>query len=156
MGLPPVLRNNLDYVFIFRNNIVKERQKIYDNYAGMFANFEVFNQVMNQCTENYECLVIDCKTQSNKLKIKFLVQTKIHFKMCSTEMWNMQSLEDQRSLQGLGVNDDEDDEKYDAGVFAKKKIIQKLMLKNQIINLSGEIRDNNHCIHLCIYLVYNS
>jgi len=52
MGLPPVLRNNLDYVFIFRNNIVKERQKINDNYAGMFANFEVFNRVMNQSTEN--------------------------------------------------------------------------------------------------------
>jgi hypothetical protein len=131
MGLPPVLRNNLDYVFIFRNNIVKERQKIYDNYAGMFANFEVFNQVMNQCTENYECLVIDCKTQSNKLEDQvFWYRAKeVHFKMCSTEMWNMQSLEDQRNVQGFGANDDEDDEKYDAGVFSKKKNNPRINVK---------------------------
>ena len=44
-------------------------------------------------------------------------------------MWNMQSLEDQRSLQGLGVNDDEDDEKYDAGVFSKKKNNPKINVK---------------------------
>ena len=97
----------------------------------MFANFEVFNQVMNQCTENYECLVIDCKTQSNKLEdqVFWYKAKEVHFKMCSTEMWNMQSLEEQRSLQGLGVNDDEDDEKYDAGVFAKKKNNPRINVK---------------------------
>lgn len=131
LGLPPDLRSNIDYVFIFRNNIVKEREKIYNHYAGMFPTFDVFNQVMNQCTENYECLVIDCKTQSNKLEdqVFWYKAKEVHFKMCSTEMWNMQSLEDQRSLQGLGVNDDEDDEKYDAGVFAKKKNNPKINVK---------------------------
>jgi len=131
MGLPPVLRNNLDYVFIFRNNIVKERQKIYDNYAGMFANFEVFNQVMNQCTENYECLVIDCKTQSNKIEDQvFWYRAKeAHFKMCNTEMWNMQALEEQRSLNGGGVKELDDEESFDAGVFMKKKNNPKINVK---------------------------
>ena len=131
MGLPPVLRNNLDYVFIFRNNIMKERQKIYDNYAGMFANFEVFNQVMNQCTENYECLVIDCKTQSNKLEdqVFWYKAKEAHFKMCSTEMWNMQTLEDQRR-ESIGTEKDYDDEEtFDAGVFAKKKNNPKINVK---------------------------
>ena len=123
MGLPPVLRNNLDYIFIFRNNIMKERMKIYENYAGMFASFEVFNQVMNQCTENYECLVIDCKTQSNKLEdqVYWYRAKETYFKMCNTEMWNMQSLEEQRQLSGYGVKDNDDEETYDAGVFLKKK-----------------------------------
>ena len=131
MGLPPVLRNNLDYVFIFRNTIVKERQKIYDNYAGMFANFEVFNQVMNQCTENYECLVIDCKTQSNKIEDQvFWYRAKeAHFKMCHTEMWNMQALEEQRSLNGGGVKESDDEESFDAGVFMKKKNNPKINVK---------------------------
>ena len=31
LGLPPDLRSNIDYVFIFRNNIVKEREKIYNH-----------------------------------------------------------------------------------------------------------------------------
>ena len=131
MGLPPVLRNNLDYVFIFRNNIVKERQKIYDNYAGMFTNFEVFNQVMNQCTENYECLVIDCKTQSNKIEdqVFWYKAKESHFKMCDTEMWNMQALEDQRVLNGGGVREIDEEEKFDEGVFMKKKNNPKINVK---------------------------
>ena len=32
----PNLRTNIDYVFILRENIVSNRKRIYDNYAGMF------------------------------------------------------------------------------------------------------------------------
>ena len=54
-------------IFILRENIVSNRKRIYDNYAGMFPSFEVFCQVMDQCTENYECLVINNNAKSNKL-----------------------------------------------------------------------------------------
>jgi len=67
LGIPPNLRTNIDYVFILRENIVSNRKRIYDNYAGMFPTFEVFNQVMDQCTENFECLVINNNAKSNKL-----------------------------------------------------------------------------------------
>ena len=36
LGIPPNLRTNIDYVFILRENIVSNRKRIYDNYAGMF------------------------------------------------------------------------------------------------------------------------
>ena len=68
--------------------------------------------------ENYECLVIDCKTQS-KLEDQFLAQQRSIFQMCSIEMWNMQSLEDQRSYKD-SVNDDEDDENT-MRVFLQRK-----------------------------------
>ena len=68
LGIPPNLRTNIDYVFILRENIVGNRKRIYENYAGMFPNFEIFSQVMDQCTENYECLVIDNTSNSNKLE----------------------------------------------------------------------------------------
>ena len=32
----------------------------------MFPTFEMFCQVMDQCTENYECLVINNNAKSNK------------------------------------------------------------------------------------------
>ena len=67
LGIPPNLRTNIDYVFILRENIVSNRKRIYDHYAGMFPTFEVFCQVMDQCTENYECLVIHNNAKSNKL-----------------------------------------------------------------------------------------
>jgi hypothetical protein len=43
LGIPPNLRCNVDYVFILRENIVKNRERIYANYAGMFPNFDTFS-----------------------------------------------------------------------------------------------------------------
>jgi len=122
LGLPPVLRNNIDYIFIFRNNILKERQKIYDNYAGMFPTFEAFNQVMNQTTENYECLVIDNKIQSNRLEdqVFWYKANPAEFKMCNQDLWDLQNLDEQR--RNTQQEDEYDtEEPYDSGVFTKKK-----------------------------------
>ena len=68
LGIPPNLRTNIDYVFILRENFVSKRKRLYEHYAGMFPNFEMFCQVMDQCTENYECLVINNNAKSNKLE----------------------------------------------------------------------------------------
>lgn len=68
LGIPPNLRTNIDYVFILRENYVSNRKRLYEHYAGMFPNFEMFCQVMDQCTENYECLVINNNARSNKLE----------------------------------------------------------------------------------------
>lgn len=51
LGIPPSLRTNIDYVFILRENYVSNRKKLYEHYAGMFPTFEIFCQVMDQCTE---------------------------------------------------------------------------------------------------------
>uniref|UniRef100_A0A6C0BSZ3 Uncharacterized protein n=1 Tax=viral metagenome TaxID=1070528 RepID=A0A6C0BSZ3_9ZZZZ len=67
LGIPPNLRTNIDYVFILRENYVSNRKRLYEHYAGMFPNFEMFCQVMDQCTENFECLVINNNAKSNKL-----------------------------------------------------------------------------------------
>lgn len=68
MGIPPNLRTNVDYVFILRENLINNRKRLYEHYAGMFPNFDSFCQVMDQCTENYECLVIDNTSTSNKIE----------------------------------------------------------------------------------------
>jgi hypothetical protein len=68
LGIPPNLRTNIDYVFLLRENIVRNRRQLYEQYAGMFPTFDVFSQVMDQCTENYECLVIHNNAKSNKLQ----------------------------------------------------------------------------------------
>ena len=68
LGVPPSLRTNIDYVFILRENYVSNRKRLYENYAGMFPSFEIFCQVMDQCTEDYECLVIHNNAKSNKLE----------------------------------------------------------------------------------------
>ena len=67
LGVPPTLITNIDYVFILREPYIANRKRIYENYAGMFPTFESFCQIMDQCTENYKCLVINNNVKSNKL-----------------------------------------------------------------------------------------
>ena len=90
LGIPPNLRTNIDYVFILRENYVSNRKRLYEHYAGMFPNFEMFCQVMDQCTENYECLVINNNAKSNKLSDQvFWYKADDHddFKLGSREYW---------------------------------------------------------------------
>ena len=56
----------------------------------MFPSFEVFCQVMDQCTENYECLVIHNNAKSNKLEDQvFWYKAEMHpeFKIGAPEFW---------------------------------------------------------------------
>jgi len=90
MGIPPSLRTNVDFVFILRENIIKNRHKLYENWAGMFPDFDTFCQVMDQCTENYECLVIDNNAKSNKLEDQvfwYKATPRTDFRLCSPDLW---------------------------------------------------------------------
>jgi hypothetical protein len=91
LGVPPNLRTNIDFVFILRENVIGNRKRIYDNYAGMFPTFQMFCQFMDQCTENFECLVVCNGIQSNKLEDQvFWYKASDHppFKMCDESLWH--------------------------------------------------------------------
>ena len=90
LGIPPNLRTNIDYIFILRENYMSNRKRLYEHYAGMFPNFEMFCQVMDQCTENFECLVINNNAKSNKLTDQvFWYKAESHdeVKLGSKEYW---------------------------------------------------------------------
>jgi hypothetical protein len=92
LGVPPNLRTNIDYTFILREPYIANRKRIYENFAGMFPTFESFCQVMDQCTENYECLVVSNNSKSNKLEDQiFWYKANPHndFKLGSKEFWEM-------------------------------------------------------------------
>ena len=94
LGIPPNLRTNIDYVFILRENYVSNRKRLYEHYAGMFPTFEMFCQVMDQCTENFECLVIHNNAKSNKLEDQvFWYKADPHdeFRIGADEFWQHHS-----------------------------------------------------------------
>ena len=122
LGIPPALRTNIDYVFILRENYIANRKRIYENYAGMFPTFESFCQVMDQCTENFECLVINNNSKSNKLQDQvFWYKADSHndFRLGSKEFWELSK----------GMNSDDEDEKYDPGSAKKRGAGQKITIK---------------------------
>jgi hypothetical protein len=91
MGVPPALRTNTDFTFILRENIINNRHKLYEQWAGMFPDFDSFCQVMNQCTEDHCCLVIDNNATSNKLEDQVFwykaASTLPEFRLCSPIYW---------------------------------------------------------------------
>ena len=90
MDLTPDLRANVDYVFILRENVIQNREKLYKSFFGIFPTFDMFNQVMTACTENYECLVLDNTSKSNRIEdCVFWYKAKIrkNFRVGSPAMW---------------------------------------------------------------------
>lgn len=113
LGVPPMLRTNIDYVFILRENYIANRKRIYENYAGMFPTFESFCQVMDQCTENYECLVINNNSKSNKLQDQvFWYKADSHndFRLGSKEFWELSK----------ELPDEDPEEQYDPNKIKKR------------------------------------
>jgi len=122
LGIPPTLRTNIDYVFILRENYIANRRRIYENYAGMFPTFESFCQVMDQCTENYECLVINNNSKSNKLHDQvFWYKADNHgdFRLGSKEFWELSK----------SLKDDDDEEQYDPNKSQKRGAGPKISVK---------------------------
>jgi hypothetical protein len=122
LGIPPTLRTNIDYVFILRENYIANRKRIYENYAGMFPTFESFCQVMDQCTENYECLVINNNSKSNKLHDQvFWYKADNHgdFRLGSKEFWDLSK----------NLKDDEEEEQYDPNAVKKRGAGPKISVK---------------------------
>ena len=90
MDLPPSLRGQCDYIFVLRENILENKQKLYKHFFGIFPTFDAFNEVLMQCTENYECLVLNVRSTSNKIEdVVFWYRAKVgrKFRIGSPALW---------------------------------------------------------------------
>lgn len=112
LGIPPNLRTNIDYVFILRENLGGNRKRLYHNYASMFPTFEAFCTVLDNCTENFECLVINNNSKSNKLQDQvfwYKAEKRSNFRLGAKQFWD------------LSKNIDSDEEpEYDLNQSKKK------------------------------------
>ena len=103
LGIPPNLRTNIDYVFILREPYLTNRKRIWENYASMFPTLESFSTVMDQTTENFECLVINNNAKSNKITDQifwYKAENRPPFKLGAAEFWEMSK--------GMGSDDEEE------------------------------------------------
>tara|TARA_X000001036_G_scaffold263511_3_gene244964 strand:- start:8959 stop:9345 length:387 start_codon:yes stop_codon:yes gene_type:complete len=86
----PDLRTNTDYVFILRENIVANRVRLYNNFAGLFPSYEGFSQVMDALTESYSAMVIDNTSTSNRIEdccFWYRAKPGRVFKLGSPQLW---------------------------------------------------------------------
>jgi hypothetical protein len=89
------------------------RKRIWENYASMFPTLDAFCSVMDQTTENYECLVINNNAKSNKLNEQifwYKAENRPDFKLGSKEFWELSK----------NIGSDDEDEAYDPSKSKKK------------------------------------
>jgi hypothetical protein len=87
----------------------------------MFPTLESFCSVMDQTTENYECLVINNNTKSNKLNDQifwYKAENRPNFKLGSKEFWDISK-----------NMDSDDEEQYDPSKSKKKTSGQQITVK---------------------------
>ena len=116
LGIPPNLRTNIDYVFILREPYLTNRKRIWENYASMFPTMESFCSVMDQTTENYECLVINNNAKSNQLNDQIFWYKAEHrpsFKMGAKEFWDISK----------NMGSDDEGEQYDPSRTKKRNAV---------------------------------
>ena len=110
LGIPPVLRTNIDYTFIFREPSIGNRKRIYDNFCGMIPTFNMFCQVMDSL-EQYECLVV-CN-DADKIKLEeqvywYKAKDNGDFKFGGDQMWRndekIQNFKKNKGQQGRSVD----------------------------------------------------
>ena len=118
MGIPPDLRTNIDFVFCLRENIVANQKRLYDNFFGCFKKFSHFQEAFNECTENYECLVLDNTAKSTKVEncvFYYKATPDREYKLGSKDLWtylNSRYKEDD--------DDDDEGEKIQSSIVIKK------------------------------------
>lgn len=91
LGITPELRSNIDYVFVFNEPSVKNRKKIYDDYAGMIPSFDHFCNILDACTQNHECLVIKTSGNSTDLREQifwYKAESHSNFRVGHHKLWN--------------------------------------------------------------------
>lgn len=69
MDIMPSIRANMDYVFILRESVRRNRKKLYEDYCpDCVETLQDFNALMDALTEDFSALVICNRTSSNKLE----------------------------------------------------------------------------------------
>lgn len=104
MALPPEMRTNIDYLFVMRDPVLANRQKLYKNFFGVFDNFSQFDQVMTTVTQNYGTLCLDGTVPSTSHADSVLwyrANTRVPpFRLCNDVYWKL-SRRYERSVEEL-------------------------------------------------------
>lgn len=93
-AIPPELRSNIDYVFIFNEPAVANRKKIYDAYGGMIPSFDHFCNILDACTQDHECLVIKTSGNSSNLSDQifwYKAEPHTNFRVGHPKLWEYHS-----------------------------------------------------------------
>lgn len=134
LGIPPDLRGNVDYVFIFNTSSIKNKRTIYEQFCGMIPTFDEFCDILNSCTQNHECMVVQMVgSNTNDISDQiFWYKAEEHptFRVGSQALWDFHNKQYKK-------NYEDDNNQLDENFLKEKQKNNKLKL---FVNRLGEIK----------------
>jgi len=89
IGIPPNLRTNIDYVFIFRDSSRSNRYKLWKEFGAAIHEFKLFCAIMDNLDE-FECIVICLDATKTKFEDQIMywkATLRQNFRFGSQEFW---------------------------------------------------------------------
>ena len=74
LGLSKTIRDKIDWIFIFREEVNGNLKRLYDSCCGFFPNQHVFDSVLSQVAKGYTCLVVDNRQDGQCIERAFWYQ----------------------------------------------------------------------------------
>lgn len=82
MSIPDAYRSQIAYTIFTQQKTDRIKKKIYENYWNSdFGNYQIFAAILQKCTSNYNCLIIDNKNMSGKFD-ETVFCAKVHDSKC--------------------------------------------------------------------------
>lgn len=109
MAIPPLYRNQADYIFIYKEDVLSTRRKLHEYYAGVIPSFALFEHLMRELCRDYTCLVIDIRNKkaNHWTERVFYYKAKQHgdFRFGNQEFWDFH----ERNFDDAEKNEQEDE-----------------------------------------------
>ena len=68
LTVSPLLRANIDYIFVMADNVLANRKRLHQFFFGCFDTFQQFDSVFKTVTKNFGCLVLDNTNKTGSLE----------------------------------------------------------------------------------------
>jgi len=128
LGIQPILRSNIDYVFMMYDSRKTTLKKLHENYASVIESYPAFRQIFSSTTQDYRAMVINFGVKSSSINdCVFWYKSKtVHdFKMCPSKLW-----------------------KYNDIIIKRRREEYNQMLKNDEEEEMNTTRDRNNIVFL--------
>lgn len=73
LGVSPQLRANIDWIFMLKEIMPNNRDRLYNHYTGQFGDKKYFARVLDAMTQDRSCMVMNNTGLSNNLHDNFFV-----------------------------------------------------------------------------------
>lgn len=88
-GIKRDMRGQVQYLFVYFEENLTERKKLHEAFFG-FMQYDLFCDILDQCTENYGCLVLDKTKKTRDLTEKLFwwkADPGFKYKACLPRYW---------------------------------------------------------------------